>query len=92
VTRWARDGVDVYDVFVPAPFAGEFNGRNYRSLIPPRTQFRNHVLSPAHRSFVSSEIQRELKIGAVRRWGAVGKVEPPHLVLPVGGGGALEAA
>jgi hypothetical protein len=51
VARWARDGVDVYDFFVP--FAGEFNGRNYRSLIPPRTQFRNHtvqergVLSPA---------------------------------------------
>jgi hypothetical protein len=82
VTRWARDGVDVYDFFVP--FAGEFNGRNYRSLIPPRTQFRNHVLSPAHRSFLSSEIQRELRIGAVRRWGAVGKVEPPHLVLSVG--------
>jgi hypothetical protein len=61
----ARDGVDVYDFFVP--FAREFNGRSYRSLIPPRTQFRNHVLSPAHKSFVSTEIRRELRIGAVRR-------------------------
>jgi hypothetical protein len=82
VAKWARDGVDVYDFFVP--FAGEFNGRSYRSLIPPRTQFRNHVLSPAHESFVSAEIQRELRIGAVRRWGDVGSVKPPRLVLPVG--------
>jgi len=89
VTRWARDGVDVYDFFVP--FAGKFNGRDYRSLVPPRTQFRNHLLSPTHKSFVSSEIQRELRIGAVRRWGTVGEVKPP----PPGfacGGGALEAA
>ena len=81
VATWAKDGVDVYDFFVP--FAGEFNGRHYRSLIPPRTQFRNHVLSPAHESFVSAEIQRELRIGAVRIWGKVGDVKPPHLVLPV---------
>jgi ribonuclease HI len=80
--RWATDGVDVHDFFVP--FVGKFNGRNYRSLVPPRTQFRNHLLSPAHKSFVSSEIQRELRIGAVRRWGTVGEVKPPHLVLPVG--------
>jgi hypothetical protein len=69
VAKWVRDGVDVYDFFVP--FSGEFNGRSYRSLIPPRTQFRNHVLSHAHESFVSTEIQRELKIGAIRRWGKV---------------------
>ena len=66
------------------PFSGVFNGRNYRSPIPPRTQFRNHALSPAHESFVSTEIQRELRIGAIRRWGNVGSVKPPHLVLPVG--------
>jgi hypothetical protein len=74
--------VDVYDFFVP--FAGEFNGRRYQSPTPPRARFRNHVLSPAHESFVSTEIQRELRIGAVRRWGDVGSVKPPRLVLPVG--------
>ena len=42
------------------------------------------ILSPAHKSFVSTEIQRELRIGAVRRWGDVGNVKPPHLVLPMG--------
>ena len=47
-------------------------------------QVRNHVLSSAHKSFVSTEIQRELRIGAIRRWGKVGSVKPPHLVLPVG--------
>jgi len=82
VARWARDGVDVYDFFVP--FAGNFNGREYRSRVPPRTRFRNHLLSPAHTSFVSSEIQRELRIGAIRRWGTVGDATPPRLVLPVG--------
>jgi hypothetical protein len=90
VIRWATDGVDVHDFFVP--FVGKFNGRNYRSLIPPRTQFRNHLLSPAHESFVSSEIQRELQIGAVRRWGTVGEVKPPLSPCFAGGGGALKAA
>jgi hypothetical protein len=54
VAKWAKDGgVDVFDFFVP--FAGKFsNGRTYQSLIPPRTQFRNHVLSPVHKSFVST--------------------------------------
>ena len=45
---------------------------------------RSHVLSPAHESFVSTEIQRELRIGAIRRWGTVGEATPPRLVLPVG--------
>jgi hypothetical protein len=41
---------------------------------------RNHVLSPAHESFVSTEIYRELRVGAIRRWGKVGSVKPPRLV------------
>ena len=45
---------------------------------------RNHVLLPAHESFVSTEIQRELRIGAIRRWGEVGSVNHPALFLPVG--------
>ena len=45
---------------------------------------RNHLLSPAHKSFVSTEIQRELRIGAIRRWGKIGSVKPPRRVLPGG--------
>jgi ribonuclease HI len=82
VRHWARHGVDVRDFFTP--FRGEFMGRSYDSLEPPRAVFNNHALSDEHTSFVSGKIAEELRTGAIRRWGLVGQVAPPHLVLPIG--------
>jgi len=82
VVQWAREGVDVRDFFVP--FKGEFMGRHYDSSEPPRAEFRNHALPSELSEFVTKEVARELRVGAITRWGKVGEVEPPHLVLPIG--------
>ena len=80
--RWVERGVDVHEFF--APFKGEFQGRHYDSDTPPAARFDNHALQPDLHAFVSAEVARELRIGAISVWGPVGGVTPPRLVLPVG--------
>ena len=82
VMRWVERGVDVHEFF--APFKGEFQGRHYDSDTPPAARFDNHALQPDLHAFVSAEVARELRIGAISVWGPVGEVTPPRLVLPVG--------
>jgi ribonuclease HI len=82
VGRWASEGVCVSDFF--RHFKGKFMGKSYDSPTPPRASFRNHQLPPALEAFVDKKIAEEVRAGAARVWGAVGEVEPPHLVLPIG--------
>jgi len=82
VRGWVHHGVDVRDFF--QHFRGEFLGKEYDSPEPPRAEFDNHRLDDDMRAFVTKEIARELRVGAISAWGDVGVATPPHLVLPVG--------
>ena len=82
VMSWAAEGVRAADFF--APFRGKFMGRSYDSRSPPRASFKNHNLPEELEKFVDGKIAEEVRAGAARVWGAVGAVEPPHLVLPIG--------
>jgi ribonuclease HI len=82
VAGWAKDKVRVSDFF--CDFSGVFQGRHYSGSSPPRAKFPNHGL-PSHLSeFVGKKIGEAVVAGAVRVWGEVGVVDPPHLVLPIG--------
>ena len=65
------------------PYRGKFKGSMYKSDFPPRKCFSNHRSCKKFSDFVSKEILKRVKTGALRVWGRVGFVDPPYLVLPL---------
>ena len=83
--RWIEEGVRL-DEFA-APFHGTFKGVRYSGeRAPPRRAFPNHPVatSPEFVGFVRSEIAAGVAQGGMRCVGAVGAVEPPTVLLPLG--------
>lgn len=64
-------------------FEGSFKGCSYKSSLPPRKSFPNHSSCHKFSEFVSNEILKRVKYGAVRLWGKVGTDVAPRLVLPL---------
>lgn len=79
---WIADGVRVAEFW--APFKGAFEGRSYSSVSPPRFEGRNHASVAADLDFVRAEVAKGVASGAMRLVGAVGAVQAPQLVQPLG--------
>ena len=71
-------------------FKGSFMGLNYDEATPPSRQFENHfppgLVSTGEdpESWAFKKVMADVKTGAIRIWGKVGEVKPPHVVLPLG--------
>ena len=65
------------------PFKGSFMGVKYESAEPPSRVFKNHYSCKQFSQFVTGTILQRIESGAIRVWGKVSEVAPPHLVLPM---------
>ena len=81
VLEWLEHGVDVKK-FMKA-FRGSFMGVKYESKETPTRVFKNHYSCKQFSQFVTEIILQRIESGAIRVWGKVGEVAPPHLVLPM---------
>ena len=81
VLEWLEHGVDVKKFM--KPFKGSFMGIKYESAEPPTMIFKNHYSCKQFSKFVTETILQRIETGAIRVWGKVGEVPPPHLVLPM---------
>ena len=81
IFRYVSEGVKVQDSFVP--FKGTFRGCSYNADVPPRMLFPNSSSCNNFRDFVARTILERVANGSLLVWGEVGKVDPPHLVMPI---------
>ena len=81
VLEWLRDGVDVMKFM--KPFKGKYMGVLYDAAEPPSKRFKNHSSCKYFEHFVTTSILERIRSGAIRVWGKVGEVAPPHLILPL---------
>ena len=65
------------------PFKGSFMGVKYESAEPPTRVFKNHYSCKQFSQFVTETILQRIESGAIRVWGKLREVAPPHLVLPM---------
>ena len=63
------------------PFKGSYLGIKYARAEPPTRVFKNYHSCKQFLQFVTDTILRRIETGAIRVWGRVGEVRPPHLVL-----------
>ena len=80
VLEWLEHGVDVKKFI--KPFKGSFMGVKYESAEPPSRVFKNHYSCKQFSLFVTETILQRIESGAIRVWGKVGDVSPPHLSFP----------
>ena len=81
IFRYVSEGVRVQEFLVP--FKGTFRGRSYNADVPPRVLFPNSSSCNNFHDFVAQTILERVANGSLLVWGEVGKVDPPHLVLPI---------
>ena len=81
IFRYVSQGVYVQEFFVP--FNGTYRGRSYNTNVPPRMSFPNSFSCNNFRDFASQTILERVANGSLLVWGEVGKVDPPHLVMPI---------
>ena len=81
IFRYVSQGVYVQEFFVP--FNGTYRGRSYNTNVPPRMSFPNSFSCNNFRDFVSQTILERVANGSLLVWGEVGKVDPPHFVMPI---------
>ena len=65
------------------PLKESFMGVKYESAETPSIVFKNHYSCKQFSQFVTETILQRIESGAIRVWGKVGEVAPPHLVLPM---------
>ena len=65
------------------PFHGTFQGRHFCSSEPPSMAFPNSPSCERFKDFISRTILERVSNGSLLAWGEVGKVHPPHLVMPI---------
>ena len=75
------EGIKLQDFFVS--FCGTFKGLRYNSDVPPRMKFPNCSLCNDFNDFVSQTTLERVADGSFLVWLEVGKVNPPHLVIPI---------
>ena len=78
---YVSQGINVQEFFVP--FNGTYWGHSYNADIPPRKSFPNSFSCNSFHEFVSQTILERVVNGSLLVWGEVGKVDPPHLVMPI---------
>ena len=81
VLDWLENKVQVQPFF--RHFKGNFEGKHFDSPSPPQRIFYNHKSCAPFAKFISDTILQRLSTGAISVWGKEGKVEPPHLVVPL---------
>ena len=81
VLEWLEHGVDIKKFMKPSK--GSYMGIKYASAEPPTRVFKNHHSCKQVLQFVTHTILECIETGAIRVWGRVGEVRPPHLVLPM---------
>ena len=79
--EWIKNGIDVHNFMTP--FHGKFEGIKYSSNTPPAKLFQNANNTKNFEQFISHTIIERLRSGAIRLWGEVSVVDPPHLVSPL---------
>ena len=65
------------------PLKGSCMGIKYVSAEPPTRVSKNYHSCQQFSQFVMDAILQRIETGAIRVWGRVGEVRPPHLVLPM---------
>ena len=81
IYSFLSEGVNVKQFFVP--FHGTFQGRPFKSGEPPSMAFPNSPSCERFKHFISRTILERVSNGSLLVWGEVGKVHPPHLVMPI---------
>jgi len=81
ILSFVINGVDAWSFIVP--FTGSFAGQFYDGPSPPTKIFLNSHSCDAFEEFITSTILERVANGSLIFWGAVGKVDPPHLVMPI---------
>ena len=81
ILSYISEGVKVHEFFVH--FHGVFKGRSYHSPAPPRMMFSNSSSCRRFHDFITRTILDRVANGSLLVWGEVGKVDPPHLVMPI---------
>ena len=81
IYNFLSEGVNVKQFFVP--FQGTFQGRHFSSSDPPSMAFPNSPSCERFKDFISRTILERVSNGSLLVWGEVGKVNPPHLVMPI---------
>jgi hypothetical protein len=81
ILGWIKNRVSVQPYF--QPYKGRFKGELYNSDRPPRKRFPNNKSCQPFACFVRTTLLDRLKTGAISLLGRVGRVRPPHLVLPL---------
>lgn len=81
VKQWITDGVSVTDFL--RHFKGNFKGKSYDSIVPPKAFFLNSSSCKNFIPFIQSEICNRLKSGSVRLWGKLGECELPKIIMPL---------
>lgn len=76
-----REGVDIFDFFTP--FNSTFQGKPYRSDLPPRMCFPNSPTCRPFKDFITATVMDRIANGSVNVIGRVNEVEPPYLVMPI---------
>ena len=75
------EGIKLQDFFVS--FCGTFKGLRYNSDVPSRMKFPNYSLCNDFNDFVSQTTLERVADGSFLVWLEIGKVNPPHLVIPI---------
>lgn len=78
---WLKDGVDVQKFI--KPFNGNSKGKSYNSDKPPMMYMQNASACEKYQEFIVSELTTRLRNGSLQLLGKVGKVDPPHMVMPL---------
>ena len=73
-----RNGVDVFNFFTP--FNRNFQGKTYCCDLPPRMCFTNSGACQPFKEFITATIKGRICNGSIN---VVGRVDPPHLVMPI---------
>ena len=81
IYSFLSEGVNVKQFFIP--FHGTFQGHHFCSSEPPSMAFRNSPSCERFKDFISRTILERVSNGSLLVWGEVGKVHPPHLVMPI---------
>ena len=78
---YVSEGIKLQDFFLS--FCGTFKGLRYNSDVPPRMKFPNSSSCNDFNNFVSQTTLERVANGSFLVWGEVGKVNPPHMVIPI---------
>jgi hypothetical protein len=81
VLAWIREGVSVHPYF--KHFNGMFKGEKYDSDLPPLKTFKHNSSCKPFVKTIQKTLLDRVATGAISLVGQVGRVDPPHLVLPL---------